>query len=163
MNQDRDGGAAAGTFHAERISKTATIQINGSIDEVFPLFNPVEEPKWEPKFEPHFIYPADHTVQQGMTFKTAGRGDEKEFAWVINQYDEAAFHIQYLVFTPYRYWTITIDCQSMGEGKTSAKVTYEFTALEPAGIGINELHLESMYASDLSDWEHAINRYLESR
>ena len=98
-----------------------------------------------------------------MTFKTAGRGDEKEFAWVINQYDEAAFHIQYLVFTPYRYWTITIDCQSMGEGKTSANVTYEFTALEPAGIRINELHLESMYASDLSDWERAINRYLESR
>ena len=35
MKQDRDGRAAAGTFHAERISKTATIQVNESIDEVF--------------------------------------------------------------------------------------------------------------------------------
>jgi hypothetical protein len=169
MNQDgahasnHEEGAIGSSFCSERISKTATIQLNGTIDVVFPLFNPVEEPKWEPRFKPHFIYPPDQSVQQGMTFKTAGHGDEKEFAWVVNQYDEAAFHIQYLVFTPYRYWTITIDCQRSGKNKTSATVTYEFTALEARGIGLNKIRLESMYASNLLDWEDAINRYLEGR
>lgn len=91
------------------------------------------------------FYPADRTVQQGMTFKTAGHGDEADFVWRINEYDPAARHIQYLVYGTDRYWTITIDCREVDGGRTSARVTYDFLPL------------------DLKDWEDAINDYLGAR
>ncbi|MCY4628881.1 MAG: hypothetical protein OXE58_15120 [Acidobacteria bacterium] len=150
-------------FSAERLSRTAEIDLNGPIAEVFPLFNPVEEPKWAPHFQPRFIYPVDRTVQQGMTFKTAGHGDEADLVWRINEYDPAAHHIQYLVFGAKRYWTITIDCREADPGKTSARVTYEFLALEQAGVALSEASLNAMFANDLTDWEQAINGYLKGR
>lgn len=150
-------------FIAERLTRTAEIDLNGPIAEVFPLFNPVEEPKWAPQFQPRFIYPADQTVQQGMTFKTVGHGDEADLVWRINEYDPAAYHIQYLVYGADRYWTITIDCREVDRGKTSARVTYDFLPLEEAGVATSGASLNAMFENDLADWEQAINNYLEGR
>jgi len=152
-----------GEFTSEKTSRTAKIVLNGSVTEVFPLFNPVEESKWEPRFQPSFIYPADHRVQKGMTFKTPAHGQDGEFVWRINEYDEATYHIQYLVFAPHQVFTITIDCEEVDEMKTSARVTYEFIALEVRGIALNEARGKRIFADDLSDWERSINRYLERR
>ncbi|MCY3546871.1 MAG: hypothetical protein OXH49_08305 [Gemmatimonadetes bacterium] len=150
-------------FSAERLARTAEIVLDGPIAEVFPLFNPVEEPKWAPHFQPRFIYPADRTVQQGMTFKTAGHGDEADLVWRINEFDPAAYHIQYLVYGKDRYWTITIDCREADGGQTSARVTYDFLPLEEAGVAASEASLNAMFAHDLKNWEDAINSYLGAR
>ena len=150
-------------FSAERLTRTAEIDLNAPIAEVFPLFNPVEEPKWAPHFQPRFIYPPDRTVQQGMTFKTHGHGDEADLVWRINEYDPVAHHIQYLVYGANRYWTITIDCREVERGKTSARVTYDFLPLEEAGVAVSKASLDAMFANDLTDWEQAINSYLEGR
>lgn len=150
-------------FSAEKLTRTAEIDLDGPIAEVFPLFNPIEEPKWAPHFQPRFIYPADRTVQQGMTFKTAGHGDEADLVWRINEYDPTAHHIQYLVYGTDRYWTITIDCREVGGQRTSARVTYDFLPLEEAGAAVNEASLNAMFAHDLKDWEDAINNYLGAR
>lgn len=150
-------------FSAERLTRTAEIVLDGPIADVFPLFNPIEEPKWAPHFQPRFIYPADRTVQQGMTFKTAGHGDEADLVWRINEYDPAAYHIQYLVYGTDRYWTITIDCREVDGGRTSARVTYDFLPLEEAGVAVSEASLNTMFAHDLKNWEDAINSYLGAR
>ena len=150
-------------FTAEKVTRTAEIHLNGAIAEVFPLFNPVEEPKWAPQFQPRFIYPADQTVQEGMTFTTAGHHGEADFVWRINEYDPAAYHIQYLVYGADRYWTITIDCRDLDGGKTSAQVTYDFLPLAEAGVAASQASIEAMFAHDLTDWEQAINSYLEKR
>ena len=155
--------AQVGEFTAEKITRSAEIVLNGAIAEVFPLFNPVEEPKWAPQFQPRFIYPAEQSVQLEMTFKTAGHGDEADLVWRINEYDDAAHHIQYLVFGTGRYWTITIDCQEVEGGETSARVTYTFIPLEQAGVAVSEASVSAVFANDLSDWEQAINNYLEGR
>ena len=161
------GNHALGTqgdeFTAEKVIRTAEIVLNGHIAEVFPLFNPVEEPKWAPQFQPRFIYPADQTVQQGMTFKTAGHGDEADLVWRINEYDQATYHIQYLVYATDRYWTITIDCHEADGGKTSARVTYDFLPLEQAGVAVSQASIDALFANDLTDWEQAINSYLAGR
>lgn len=164
VSQGAHAPAAQGdAFTGERIIRTAEIVLNGTIADVFPLFNPVEEPKWEPRFQPRFVYPADRTVQQGMTFKTAGHGDETDLVWRINEYDEAAHHIQYLVYGPGRVWTITIECHEIEGGKTSARVTYDFLPLEPAGVAVSQASANALFASDLTDWEQAINGYLARR
>ncbi len=154
-----------GDFKSEKVSKTATIVLNGSIENVFPLFNPVEEQKWAPVFKPHFIYPSDETIQEGMSFKTAGHGDESEFLWIITKYNKASHLIQYLVSTPNRYWTITISCEETSENspKTSAKISYTYYALNGKGIKLNSDHLERIYSKGLKDWEEAINEFLNKQ
>jgi hypothetical protein len=150
-------------FMAEKITRTAEIKLAGPIEDVFPLFNPVEEPKWAPQFQPSFVYPADNSVELGMTFTTAGHGDEADLVWRINHYDVAQHHIQYLVFGTNRYWTITIDCWAATDGQTNARVTYDFTPLSAAGAALSEAKANHMFEDDLADWENAINRYLGSR
>ena len=156
-------GTQGDEFTAEKVTRTAEIVLNGRIAEVFPLFNPVEEPKWAPEFQPKFVYAADRTVQQGMTFKTAGHGDEADLVWRINEYDQATYHIQYLVYATDRYWTITIDCHEADGGKTSARVTYDFLPLERAGVAVSRASINVLFANELTDWEQAINSYLARR
>lgn len=149
-------------FKSKKVSKTATILLNGSIENVFPLFNPIEEQKWEPAFIPQFIYPSDETVQEGMSFKTGGHGDETEYLWIITKYDQSKHLIQYLVSTSNRYWTITVKCSESGDksAPTSANITYTYYALNETGIQMNSKSLERMYSRELKDWEEAINTYL---
>lgn len=149
-------------FNVEKLSKTAVIILNGNIQTVFPLFNPIEEQKWAPVFKPHFIYPADKTIQEGMSFKTAGHGEEDELLWIITKYDTATHLIQYLVSTPNRYWTITVDCREAGDdpNQTTAEITYAYYPLNKKGVDLNKRMLEHMYAKDLKDWEEVINDYL---
>lgn len=151
-------------FKSEKIAKTATIILNGNIENVFPLFNPIEEQKWAPVFKPHFIFPSDESVQEGMSFKTAGHGDEPEFLWVITKYNKEDHLIQYLVSTSNRYWTITVACKQAGDdlAQTSAEITYAYFGLNEKGLTLNKMHLDRMYAKSLKDWEEAINNYLKS-
>lgn len=153
----------ASDFKSEKISKTANITLNGNIETVFPLFNPIEEQKWAPVFKPQFIYPTDETVQEGMSFKTAGQGSESEYLWIITKYDTTENQIQYLVSTDNRYWTITIICKTAPDNndQTSANITYTYYALNNDGVKMNKSHLKKMYSNNLEDWESAINAYLK--
>jgi len=148
-------------FRSERVSKTASITINGKIEDVFPLFGAFEERKWAEGWNPTLVYPAKEIIEEGTTFKTPGHGhDESEFLWIVTRYEPGTFLIQYLVSCENRFWTITIKCNSSGENKTSAEITYSFAGLNELGNEINSRSLRHMYAHDLKDWEEAINFYL---
>lgn len=150
-------------FRAKRVSKTATIEVNGNIETSFPLFGAFEERKWAEGWNPTLIYPAEEIVEEGTTFKTTGPGHgETELLWIVSKYQPENNLIQYLVSTPNRYWTITVKCnQSLDKNKTTAEITYTFIGLNDSGNIINEHSLEKMYAYNLKDWEEAINYYLD--
>ena len=148
-------------FISERINKTATITANGSMETVFPLFEPYEEQKWAEGWNPHSIYPGDKKTEEGTTFKTNGHGhNETEFLWIVSKYEPKIYLIQYIVSTSNRYWTITIQCQSATGNKTNATITYCYTGLNNSGNETNKVAIEKMYKNNLKDWEEAINYYL---
>jgi len=147
---------------AEKVSKTATITINGGVEIVFPLFGAFEEKKWAKGWNPVLIYPETEIIEEGTTFKTEAHGhEESEFIWRVSKYEAEKFLIQYLVSTENRYWTITVKCKTIEENKTSAEITYSFIGLNEIGNKINEHSLQRMYKNNLIDWEEEINRYLE--
>ncbi len=149
-------------FKAEKISKTAAINVNGRIEIVFPLFGAFEERKWAKGWNPILIYPETEIIEEGTTFKTDGYdNDEPEFIWRVSKYDPEKFLIQYLVTTENRYWTITVSCKLISENKTSVEITYSFIGLNENGNRLNKLALERMYKNNLKDWEEEINNYLE--
>jgi hypothetical protein len=148
-------------FKAKKVSRTATITVNGKIENVFPLFGAFEERKWADGWSPKLIYPDTEIIEEGTTFKTRGHGhDEKEFIWRVSKYEADKFMIQYLVSSENRYWTITVKCDRLNTNHTSAKVTYTFIGLNELGNNINEHSIQVMYKYNLKDWEEAINYYL---
>lgn len=149
-------------FVSQRVSKTAIIQLNGSIEKVFPLFGAFEEKKWADKWDPKLVYPSTERIEEGTVFKTKGHGhNETGFLWIVTKYQPNDHLIQYLVSTENRYWTITIKCT--GSGKlTSAEITYSYTGLNLIGNQINPIAMQSIYMQNLKDWEKSINYYLQT-
>jgi hypothetical protein len=147
-------------FKSERISKTSSIIIDKDVELVFPLFGAFEERKWADGWNPHAIYPSEEVIAEGTTFKTPGHSrSETELLWIVSKYHQQDHQIQYLVLSANRYWTITIDCRSLGKNKTEATIGYSFTGLNDEGNRKNEHSLQSIYEHDLRDWSEAINSY----
>ena len=150
------------SFKATKVSQTATITIDGKIENVFPLFGAFEERKWAEGWNPVLIYPETETIEEGTTFKTHGHvHDELQFIWRVSKYAPDEFLIQYLVSTENRYWTITVQCEAIDNIKTSAEITYAFIGLNNKGNELNEHSLKRMYKNNLKDWEEEINSYLK--
>ncbi|HTI91710.1 MAG TPA: hypothetical protein VL727_14050 [Puia sp.] len=149
-------------FKSERVTKTASIAVNGDIKNVFPLFGAFEERKWAKGWNPTLIYPATETIEEGTTFKTPGHlHGEQEYVWRVSKYDNKQFLIQYMVYARDRCWTITVSCNALLDHKTSATITYSFVGLSEMGNEMNRHSIGVMYRSNLKDWEEEINNYLK--
>ena len=150
-------------FIAEKKSKTASINLNGAIENVFPLFGAFEERKWARGFDAELIYPATEVIEEGTIFKTDSRGfGEPEFIWRVLKCDAEKHLVEYLVYTENRQWTITIKCNSLAENKTEAQITYSFIGLNEKGNELNKQIIQDMYHYNLKDWEEEMNTYLET-
>jgi hypothetical protein len=150
-------------FKAERVSRTATIMLNGEIESVFPLFSAIEEKKWADGWNPAILYPASERLEAGMVFLTEGNHQtENEYAWIVSDYQTDKYLVEYIVSTSNRIWVITIRCAALSAFGTEATVTYTFTGLNQLGNELNRNHIERMFARDLADWEQAINHYLKT-
>jgi hypothetical protein len=143
-------------FTSERVQRSATIYLNGTIEQVFPLFGPIREKDWAHGWDPHVIYPKDTLVAKHMVFRT-----HENYTWTIVKYEPSAYLIEYLVSDPDRLWYITVQCNSAGQ-QTSAVITYSYTGLSEEGNRRNDAAITKMFAFDLKDWEQAINHYLKT-
>lgn len=154
ITEEEQPGVAA----ERRISRSATLSLNGKIDVVFPLFGPVREKEWAFGWNPEIIWSSDPLIAEGMIFRTRG---EENYNWVVSKYLPESYTVEYTVSTSQRIWFIKVVCSHDGP-RTSATVTYTYTALTNHGARLNREALIKMYASDLKDWELAINYYLKT-
>lgn len=151
------------TFKAQKVSKTATFIIEEDIEMVFPLFDAFEERKWEKGWNPKLIYPETERIEVGTTFSIDGHGEEESYLWRVIQFDAPSHFIQYFVSSPFRDWTISVNCAPESNNEhTKVTVTYTFIGLSPKGNEFNQVHLERMYQHNLQDWKRAIDVYLGS-
>ncbi|MEO9965758.1 MAG: hypothetical protein ABJF11_08220 [Reichenbachiella sp.] len=148
-------------FISEKEVRSASFILDAEIERVFPLFGAFEERKWEKHWKPKLIYPETEVIEEGTTFSSDGSAEEGEYLWRVSKFDPGLFHIQYLVSTQNRYWTITVKCQSSADQKTKAEVTYSFIGLNEKGNQLNKIAADKMYSRNLEDWVEAINYYLE--
>lgn len=151
------GGEDNPPFVAQHIEKKATITLHGDIETVWPLFDPVNESKWAPVWKPEIIHPRNRVVQEGMVFRTHGGT-----VWIVSRYESKNRHITYTVNHPERVCTIDVQCSKHGESNTDATITYNFVGLTPHGNELIEASSNRLFASDLKDWQKAINYYLKT-
>jgi hypothetical protein len=149
-------------FKPERITKCASIELDSSIEKVFPLFGPIREKDWAHGWDPEIIYPTAKEVEAHMIFRTKARDlSEAYYTWVITKFFPEQYQIEYTVSTPNRIWFIEIEC-SRKSSKTIAEICYTYTSLTPRGTELNQEALSRMYAEGLKDWQYAINYYLKN-
>ena len=151
---------AQAPFRAARVEKSASFKVNTTVEKAFPLFGPIREKEWTAGWEPQIIYSPGAEVEEHMVFKTSARhANEGEYLWVITQFKQKDFFMEYTVSTAQRIWFISVKCRPHGNS-TNVTVTYSFTGLTEEGNHMNELALSNMYANNLKDWEEDINYYL---
>lgn len=148
-------------FNPERISRTSSFIVDGTIDNVFPLFGPIREKEWAEGWEPKIIFSSNKLAEEHMIFQTKVASDEKYYTWVVTQFDMKKHLVEYTVSTKNRIWFIRVQCQPLAE-TTEATVSYTYTGLNSLGNELNRNALAKMYASDLKDWQEAINYYLHN-
>lgn len=149
-------------FKAQRISQTATLNIEGPIEDVFPLFGPVREKDWAYGWDPEIIYSKSHRVEEGMIFRTQAHDvADQYYLWTVTKLDPASHLIVYTVTASDRIWFISVQCYSTTPG-TEVRVSYTYTGLTSEGSARNRDALKRMFAEDLTDWEKAINYYLKN-
>jgi len=152
------------TVWGQRVTRTASIMLNGNVKTVFPLFGAYEEKKWSTGWNPTPVYPNTEIIEEEATFTTPGHLDgEKDYVWRVSKYDPKQFLIQYMVYGENRCWTITVQCSPEAENKTAARITYSFIGLNALGDQIGQHFIEAIYRHDLKDWEEKINDFLDRR
>ncbi len=150
-------------FKAERDSRTEAIALDGSVEEVFPLFGAIEEKKWADGWNPVVLYPHTGTIEERMVFTTQAHSHhESLYAWMVSKFQPENHIVEYIVSTENRCWVINIRCDNLPGNKTKAAVTYTFTGLNALGNEINKHALEQMFRNNLEDWAEAINHYLKT-
>jgi hypothetical protein len=132
--------------------------LKDDVHTVFPLFGPVREMEWAEGWNPEIIYSKDPLIEEGMIFRT--KGDQEDCIWVLTTYSPDTYLVVYTVHTSTRVWFIRVECKPSGD-RTSATVTYTYTAITEEAIEQNGAALTKMFEFDLKDWEEAINIYLQ--
>lgn len=158
------GSMDSNKFEPKRITKSATITLHGTIDDVLPLFGAREEQKWEPGWKPEFIYPKDKPDEKNSVFKTehkAGGVHQGVVSyWVMTEFSRELNKVSYAIFSGHDITTISIQCDTVSDSTTEAVVEYVMTSLDVHGDRLIESKSEKIFSQSLADWESAINQYL---
>lgn len=152
-------------FESKRITKSATITLNGTLDDVFPLFGAREEQKWAPQWKPEFIYPKDKPDEKNniFTVEHKGHGNQKGTVsyCVITEFSKKLSTVSYAIFSDHYITTISIQCNAVADSTTKAHVEYNWTSLDDHGSILIERKSEMLFSDYLASWEGAINLYLK--
>ena len=138
MSQETQARLPAGirNTHSDRISKrleaSHSFEVNGPVDQVFGLFDPVSERNWVKDWNPCSIIPEELSREEGTVF-TLER-DGRTAVWTILRYSALQHVAEYLV-TEYDFqhrW-IYVSCSAETDQTTRVMARYVTTALTPLG------------------------------
>jgi hypothetical protein len=143
----------------QHVRNQHTIRIAAPAHVAFKFFTPAGEEVWVPHWHPRYLYPADGTTQQGQIFTT---GEDDEFTiWQLADFDLTACRVRYVRTTPaLRTGFVEVQCMAHDDDASDVLVSYELTALTPAG----ELTLAAFegqaFAAMIDGWATAIAAHL---
>jgi hypothetical protein len=153
-----EGGTPAGAPPA-RVRLTGTVRLPAGIGDPWVLFTPRGEQAWAEGWAPRFPAAVADDTEPGTVFQTSHGGAET--TWVVCDRSPGR-SIRYARITPGQMAgtvTVTLGPVPAGTGPAgtgpAAAVTYDLTALSPAGAA----HLTDFahgYDAYLKDWEEAI-------
>ncbi|HYG02943.1 MAG TPA: hypothetical protein VD927_10900 [Chryseosolibacter sp.] len=141
------------------ISRSASITLQGPINEVFPLFGPIREMVWAEGWQPEVLN-GKSDMEKHIVFKTQSQfEDESCYLWALTSLIPQQM-VEYTVSARDRVWFITVNCNAINENQTMATVTYSYCAASEAAVDKNLIAMNRIFAQNLNDWQDAINHFL---
>ena len=141
-------------FRAQRMVRTHHFELPMAPRDAFDLFTPEGERAWAKGWEPRYLHPADGRATAGMVFATGHGGEET--LWTMTRHEPECGVAEYLRVTPgSRMGTVRVQCSDAGGG-TRVTVTYELTALTPAGNETLSALDATAYEAFIASWREAI-------
>jgi len=156
------GSAIPCLAQPEAVSTSVTVHLNGAVDRVFELFDPLNRSLWDQDWEIEIVSPAGETkTRDGVVFR---RLSDLETAWTVAVFDRD-HHIAEFAYERSNLYEIAlrVHCEEKTPNTTVANITY--TAL-PKTDDIrraldHQLEKQIMeMAKGEEGWETKINYYL---
>jgi hypothetical protein len=145
----------------KRVAHTYEQTINGTIDEIFPLYCPVRELDWVDGWNPKVVYSNSGLVEPDCVFITEHDGHET--AWYVTVYDIEQGRVEMIrLTTDITFTKLEIFVEQISEDKTKAIITYSKTSLSEMGDKVLEDFTKENYNIMMGHWEKAMNHYLNT-
>jgi len=146
----------------KRVWHSYTQTIGARPETVFPLLCPVRELDWAPGWKPDWVISDSGVAEDGCIFQTPGDSTQNRPAtWVVTRHDPQAREVGMIKLIPeHTLMRLQARLEPLGEDRTAATITYEYTALGPEGEAFVEGCTAEWYANFMEHWESAMNRYL---
>lgn len=143
----------------KRISHTYEQTINGTVQEIMPLYCPVRELDWCENWSPKAVYSNSGLVEKDCIFITS-HGDD-DVVWIVSDYDVEKGHVEMFYHVPGVLVTkLEIQVTAITENKTKAELVYSKTSLSEMGDKVLEGFTKEEYGIMMDSWEKAMNHYL---
>lgn len=129
--------------------------VDGPVDTVFSLFDPISERDWVDDWNPVPVFPEELSRAEGTVFMLVRDG--RTAVWTVLRYSPVQHVAEYLV-TEYDYqhrW-IYVSCSAEDNARTQVEARYVTTALSPQG----QAELARYGAEFLQAWEQPVQAAL---
>ncbi len=141
-------------FEALTLTRSASFELDMLPEDALPLFTAPGEKTWVPGWDPVILHGDGY--QKGTVFVTKNHGHTTY--WLVTDYDTNANYAQYVRVTPdASTGTVDVSIAKNDGGGASVKVSYQLTALSPAGNEhLAESYSEPGYAAMMQEWRTLI-------
>ena len=154
--------AQAPSFEVAHIDLSATIEFEGSPEQVFALLEPQGRQQRITSWSFDFLYPPSGAAEPGAVVRQVHRSGAVEQIWLLSE-RELPTRIKYVIFVAgMEVWEFDVRLRSSGEGKTVASVYHRITSLA------EEVNREVQAFADGFDayierWRNSINSKLSEQ
>jgi len=151
--------AAQAGFKPERFVASGRFQLDSTVAQAFPMFEPIGEKQWAQGWDPQAIFPPDIEPAEGTVFETLGSKGVPSI-WTITHFDLDR-EIEYTVVTPGHDTTqVVVTCKSVGPTKTEVSVIYRITGLSEKGNEFGRAH-KLNFNSIMEHWREHVSLALK--
>jgi hypothetical protein len=127
-----NAGSQVNRFEALHIERTASFELAGPPEEVFPLLEPRGRQLWVTNWSFEFLHPPSGEGRPGAVVRQTLRNGSVEQIWLLAEHQPPT-RIKYVIFVPgMETWELDTRLQSTPEGKTSATTEHRITSLAPS-------------------------------
>ncbi len=147
-----------------RIKHSYTQSIHATPDRVFPLLCPTRELDWAPGWAVDWVISTSGLAEQECMFQTPAPVDaDSPSIWIITRHVPEDYVVEMYKVTPGKTVAkLAIALTAIGDSRTNAQISYEFTSLGSDGDAFLQEFTREWYENFMLGWEAAMNHYLET-
>jgi hypothetical protein len=144
-----------------RTIRSYTMNIDGSLDDVFPLLCPVREYDWIQPWHCEIIYTDSGIAELDCVFKTNFPDDGQEDTWVVSKYEPPKC-IEFVRINSLRSIRYSIELIQQENGSTQANWKQIVTGLNSEGDIFVAGLIDEAYHRKMKTLQNMINHYLKT-